>query len=95
MYPMDAPETSEAAALARASTASDLPAAAQERLIRRVTWRLIPLLFCCYVIAYIDRINIGFAKLQLQSALGVDPMIFNSGLALLQRTCNRALQSPG
>jgi MFS family permease len=75
---MDAPETSEAAALARASGASDLSAPEQERLIRRVTWRLIPLLFCCYVIAYIDRINVGFAKLQLQSALGVDPAIFNS-----------------
>src|SRR5687768_17538109 len=75
---MDAPETSEAAALARASSAADLPAAAQERLIRRVTWRLIPLLFCCYIIAYIDRINVGFAKLQLQDALKVDPAIFNS-----------------
>jgi len=35
--------------------------------------RLIPLLFLCYVIAYIDRINVGFAKLQLQEALGVAP----------------------
>lgn len=30
-----------------------------------------PLLFVCYIIAYIDRINVGFAKLQLQSVLGV------------------------
>jgi MFS transporter, ACS family, tartrate transporter len=75
---MDAPETTDTAALRRASGGSDLGPAAQERLIRRVTWRLIPLLFCCYVIAYIDRINVGFAKLQLQSALGVDPTIFNS-----------------
>jgi MFS family permease len=40
--------------------------------------RLIPLLFGAYVIAYIDRINVGFAKLQLQGALGVDPAIFDS-----------------
>src|SRR5262245_24855060 len=48
----------------------------QNRVLKRVTFRLIPLLFCCYVIAYIDRINVGFAKLQLQGALGVDPAVF-------------------
>jgi ACS family tartrate transporter-like MFS transporter len=48
----------------------------EKELLSRVTWRLIPLLFCCYVIAYIDRINVGFAKLQLQGVLGVNPEIF-------------------
>lgn len=47
------------------------------RVLRRVTARLIPLLFVCYVIAYIDRINVGFAKLHFQSVLGVDPTVFN------------------
>ena len=64
---MDAPQTSE-----------NFSEAAQKELMNRVTWRLIPLLFCCYIIAYIDRINVGFAKLQLQDALKVDPAIFNS-----------------
>ncbi len=57
---------------------NELSPADQERVLRRVTLRLIPLLFACYVIAYIDRINVGFAKLQLQSVLGVDPTLFNS-----------------
>jgi MFS transporter, ACS family, tartrate transporter len=39
--------------------------------LRKVSFRLIPLLFFCYVIAYIDRINVGFAKLHLEGALGV------------------------
>jgi MFS transporter, ACS family, tartrate transporter len=77
---MEAPETSEEAASHRAS--GDLSVAAQERLVRRVTWRLIPLLFCCYIVAYIDRINVGFAKLQLQGALGVDPTDFNGAYGL-------------
>lgn len=47
-------------------------------IMRRVTLRLVPLLFICYVIAYIDRINVGFAKLHLQSVLGVDPAVFSS-----------------
>jgi ACS family tartrate transporter-like MFS transporter len=40
--------------------------------LSKVSWRLIPLLFLCYLIAYIDRINVGFAGLQLQRAFGVD-----------------------
>jgi MFS transporter, ACS family, tartrate transporter len=43
-----------------------------ENTLSKVSWRLIPLLFLCYIIAYIDRINVGFAGLQLQKAFGVD-----------------------
>jgi len=43
-----------------------------EKTLSKVSWRLIPLLFLCYIIAYIDRINVGFAGLQLQKAFGVD-----------------------
>lgn len=52
--------------------------AQQRAIVRKVTWRLIPLLFFCYIIAYIDRINVGFAKLHLREALGVDERIFSS-----------------
>ena len=48
------------------------------KLYSRITWRIIPLLFICYIIAYIDRINVGFAKLQLQEVLGVDASVFGS-----------------
>jgi MFS transporter, ACS family, tartrate transporter len=44
----------------------------ERETVSKITWRLIPLLFVCYIIAYIDRINLGFAGLQLQQALGVD-----------------------
>ncbi len=47
-------------------------------LYSKITWRLIPLLFFCYIIAYIDRINVGFAKLQLREVLGVDEAVFGS-----------------
>src|SRR4029079_14214444 len=55
-----------------------IPAQEGAAVLRRVTLRLIPLLFICYVIAYVDRINVGFAKLHLQAVLGVDPKIFSS-----------------
>ena len=31
-------------------------------LYRKITWRLLPFLLLCYVFAYLDRINIGFAN---------------------------------
>jgi len=57
---------------------TSLTPAEQRRLLSKVTWRLIPLLFFCYIIAYIDRINVGFAKLHLREVLRVDETIFGS-----------------
>ena len=31
----------------------------------KITWRLLPFLFLCYLCAYLDRINVAFAKLQM------------------------------
>ncbi|HNQ88176.1 MAG TPA: MFS transporter [Verrucomicrobiota bacterium] len=50
--------------------------AGEQAVLAKVTWRLLPLLLLCYIIAYIDRINVGFAKLHLQQVLGVDPATF-------------------
>jgi MFS family permease len=63
-------------------TADSLTPEEQKAACRKVTLRLIPLLFICYVIAYIDRINVGFAKLHLQEVLGVSPEQFNSAYGL-------------
>jgi sugar phosphate permease len=47
--------------------ASALPAlaSAEDATYRKVAWRLLPFLFLCYVVAYLDRVNVGFAKLQM------------------------------
>jgi ACS family tartrate transporter-like MFS transporter len=58
--------------------AESLTSAEQRAVMARVTARLIPLLFFCYIIAYIDRINVGFAKLHLREVLGVDANVFSS-----------------
>jgi len=50
----------------------------QQAALRKVTWRLMPLLFLCYIIAYVDRINVGFAKLQLSQVFGIDEKTFSS-----------------
>ena len=50
-----------------------------DRMYRRVAWRLIPLLILCYLSAFIDRSNIGIAKLAFMPDLGITETMF--GLA--------------
>ena len=47
------------------STLATAPVAEVDDCYRKITWRLMPLLFVCYIFAHLDRINIGFAKLQM------------------------------
>jgi sugar phosphate permease len=64
---------------ASSSGKPDAPLSADEEraTLSKVIWRLLPLLFLCYIIAYIDRINVGFAKLQLREVLGVSEENFS------------------
>ncbi|GEN62165.1 MFS transporter [Acetobacter oeni] len=41
-------------------------------LFRRATLRIVPFIFVCYLFNYLDRVNVGFAKLQMLGALGLD-----------------------
>lgn len=50
-----------------------------DALYRRIAWRIVPFLFICYVVNYIDRVNIGFAKLQFLQDLKLNDAVF--GLA--------------
>src|SRR5256886_15851309 len=47
--------------------------------LRRVTLRLIPFLFILYIIAWLDRVNVGFAALQMNSDLGFSSAAFGFG----------------
>ncbi|MDR5756318.1 MFS transporter [Caballeronia sp. LZ035] len=48
-------------------------------LHRRISWRLLPMLFLGYVFAYLDRINIGFAALQMKGDLGFTDAVYGLG----------------
>jgi MFS family permease len=39
----------------------------EEAVYSKVAWRIIPWLFICYIAAYLDRVNVSFAKLQIQA----------------------------
>src|SRR5436309_4406713 len=47
--------------------------------LRKITWRLIPFLFVLYVIAWLDRVNVGFAGLQMNTDLGFSSTVFGFG----------------
>src|ERR1700742_2484624 len=50
--------------------------------MRRVSWRLMPFLLLAYLICYIDRVNIGFAALQMNKAVGLDPKLYGLGAGI-------------
>lgn len=52
---------------------------AEEGLYRRLAWRIMPMLFIGYVIAYLDRVNLGFAKLQMMDDLKFSETVYGIG----------------
>jgi MFS transporter, ACS family, tartrate transporter len=51
-------------------------------VVRRLTWRLIPFLFLLYIVAYLDRINVGFAALQMRPQLGFTDAVYGLGAGM-------------
>jgi ACS family tartrate transporter-like MFS transporter len=54
----------------------------ETRTIRKLFWRLLPFLFLLYVVSYLDRINVGFAKLQMQGQLELNERVFGVGFGI-------------
>jgi MFS family permease len=52
------------------------------KTIRRVMWRLLPFLLIAYCVAYLDRVNVGFAKLQMNQDLGLSEAAYGFGAGL-------------
>jgi ACS family tartrate transporter-like MFS transporter len=87
---------------------SQLPVAARngqsfvQSLLGKLRWRLMPFLFLLYVVAYLDRINVGFAALQMKDQLrfsdtvyGFGAGIFFAGYFLFQVPSNIVLERVG
>jgi len=65
-----------------AQAASAATSAADERVYRKVMWRILPVLLLCYVVAYLDRVNVGFAKLQMLGDLGLSDSVYAIGASI-------------
>lgn len=71
-------------------------------MYHKITWKLIPFLCFCYLAAYLDRINIGFAKLQMlsqlqfsETAFGLGAGLFFVGYILFEVPSNLVLEKVG
>jgi D-galactonate transporter len=62
--------------------AADAAAHETARVYRKLSLRLIPFLFICYVASYLDRINIGFAQLQIKQDLGFSDAVYGLGAGI-------------
>ena len=51
-------------------------------LLKKLRWRLLPFLFLLYVVAYLDRINVGFAALQMKAQLGFSDAVYGLGAGI-------------
>jgi MFS family permease len=49
---------------------------------RKITRRILPLLFLGYLFAFLDRINVGYAQLQMKSALGFSDATYGLGAGI-------------
>jgi ACS family tartrate transporter-like MFS transporter len=54
----------------------------ERETINRVAWRLLPLLMLGYFCAYLDRVNVGFAALTMNKALGFSSAAFGFGAGI-------------
>ena len=71
--------------MSNASPPGVVPAGVQPELdaiYRKNAWRLLPFLLLCYTLAYLDRVNIGFAKLQMQVDVGISDAVYGLGAGL-------------
>lgn len=64
----------------------DVPAstgtAEEEVTYEKITRRIMPLLFLGYLFAFLDRINVGYAQLQMKSALGFSDATYGLGAGI-------------
>src|SRR6201982_2760923 len=62
--------------------AHPMSAELEKRVMRRIVFRIVPFIMLLYFIAFIDRVNIGFAALTMNKDLGFSPSVFGFGAGI-------------
>ncbi|MGM4870916.1 MFS transporter [Bradyrhizobium sp. MOS001] len=68
--------------IATAATADLDTGLTEHQVIKKIAWRLMPLIIVCYFFAFFDRVNISFAKAALQADLGLSNTAYGFGASL-------------
>jgi MFS transporter, ACS family, tartrate transporter len=50
--------------------------------LAKITLRLIPFMFVLYIVAFLDRVNVGFAALQMNEDLGISDTVYGIGAGI-------------
>lgn len=61
---------------------ADYDDVALRAIYRKIDWRVLPFLLVCYVFAYLDRVNVGFARQALQNDIGLGDAAFGLGAGI-------------
>ena len=65
-----------------AQSANPVADAVATSALQKVRWRLIPFLFILYIVAYLDRVNVGFAAIDMNRDLGFSAAVYGLGSGL-------------
>ena len=74
-------------AIVHATNVGTIPSAEKDsiavtKLFSKISWRILPFLMLCYVIAFLDRINIGYAQLQMKQTLTFSDATYGFGAGI-------------
>ena len=54
----------------------------RSKIFSKIAWRLIPYMFLLYILAYLDRVNVGFAALEMQHDLHLSNTVYGTGAGI-------------
>src|SRR5215472_8491591 len=74
--------SSQGIAQGTAADGASANGAHDQAIARKIAWRLAPLLMACYLVAFLDRVNVGFAALRMNADLGFDGTVFGFGAGI-------------
>ena len=64
------------------STTTEQSSQFEAELMKKLIWKLMPFLCLCFMAAMLDRVNVGFAKEQMQKELAMDPLVYATGASV-------------
>jgi MFS transporter, ACS family, tartrate transporter len=56
-----------------------MPLNLEARVVRKISWRILPFVMLLYFVSFLDRVNVGFAALSMNKAIGLTPAMFGLG----------------
>ncbi len=51
----------------------------ETRVVRKISWRILPFVMLLYFVSFLDRVNVGFAALTMNKAIGLTPAMYGLG----------------